>query len=237
MINQENANPETMYPLPFSIRVIHGILLRISPNFMWKYYLQISDLFLSLANLLITRKFKGVHPKHAIMQYEKFFLRFIDKNDVVLDVGSGTGLVAYKIAEVAQYVTGVELVDKKILFAKNNHSRDNIEFINIDIHNFLPTKKYSVCVMSNVLEHIHDRKGLLTKITKLCDILLIRVPAIDRDWWPIFRRDNGIEWRSDITHFTEYTEEELVAELKESGWTVSYLERRWGELYVKCSRS
>jgi len=228
-------------PLPhvpnwsFSMRALHGVLLRISPTLMIRTYLQLSDVFLSLSNLLITRQHGGVHPKHDIMQYEQFFLRFIEPHMTVLDVGSNRGTVTAKLARSAQWVTGIEIDEGLVSFARKHNAGPNVDYIHGDVTQFFPSRHYDVCVLSNVLEHIEDRVGLLRAIRNVATSILIRVPALDRDWWPIYRRQLGIEWRSDATHYIEHSEEELCAELSAAGWSVDLLERRWGEFYVKCS--
>lgn len=219
---------------PLAVRIVHAVLLRVSPAFFWRGYLHLADMFLSLANLLLTRAHGGVHPKHAIMQYEQFFLRFIGMNDTVLDVGSGVGAVTLRLAEQARSVTGIEMVEDQVSLARARHGRPNITYVHTDLARFAPAERFDVCVMSNVLEHIDDRVGALRRVRELADTLLVRVPAIDRDWWPIFRRDAGLEWRSDTTHFIEHSEEELRAELAAAGWRIDLLERRWGEFYAKC---
>ena len=221
------------WPLP--IRIMHGVLLRLSPAALIKPYLYLSDMFASLANLLITRQHGAVHPKHEIMQYEKFFLRFIEPSMSVLDVGSNRGTMTGKLAAKAARVTGIELDEPLVEFARAHNSAANVDYILGDVTRFTPAQRYDACVLSNVLEHIEDRVGLLRAIGKAADTLLIRVPALDRDWWPIYRKRLGIEWRSDATHYIEHTEEELRDELARAGWMVDVFERRWGEFYVKCS--
>jgi SAM-dependent methyltransferase len=218
-------------------RLTHAALLRGTPTGFAKSYLALSDLFLSLANLQITRQHGGVHPKHEIMRYEQFFLRFIEPAMTVLDVGSSRGTVTVKLADKARHVTGIEIDQGFYDFAQANSTRPNVDYILGDVTTFKPAQRYDVAVLSNVLEHIDDRVRLVAKIRDIATVLLVRVPALDRDWWPAYRRRIGIEWRSDTTHFIEHTEEELRAELAAAGWRVDLLERRWGEFYVKCSHA
>jgi SAM-dependent methyltransferase len=227
--------PETR-KRPFLLRALHAVLLRISPVALIPTYLDLADTFLSLSNLLITKKHGNVHPKHEIMRYEDFFLRFIEPSTTVLDVGCGNGTVAAKLASRAKHVTGVELDRDRFSFARSHYSAPNLEFVLGDITSLEPRTLYDICVLSNVLEHIEDRIGLLVALKKQASVLLIRVPAMDRDWWPAYRKANGLEWRSDDTHFIEHTEDELRAEISAAGWTVVSLERRWGEFYVHCTQ-
>lgn len=215
-------------------RLSHAILIRFSPVFMYRSYIEISDLFYSASNLLLTEANASIHPKHDIMKYEEFFLRFIKQTDLVIDLGAGTGFVASKIAQHAKWVTAIEISAKKIKLAKERHPSNNIDFINCDIFDYKYDKIYDVCILSNVLEHISDRIGLLTKIYNISNSLLIRVPAIDRDWQPLWRKKNNIEWRTDETHYVEYLQEELEEELFSCGWKIDVFERKWGEFYVRC---
>ena len=61
----------------------------------------------------------GIHPKHRLMNYHKFFVDNIDENDVV-DIGCGNGALSYDIAKKAKKVVGIELNEKNISFAKEN---------------------------------------------------------------------------------------------------------------------
>ncbi len=216
------------------IRLAHAGLLRLSPYRLIPLYIQLSDMFLSLANLLVTRQHGGIHPKHAIMQYELFFLRFIEPHMTVLDVGSNRGVVSVKLAERARHVTGVEIEAELVQIARAHNSRHNVDYLHADVTQFSPDTKYDVSVLSNVLEHIDDRVGFLRALHTASEILLIRVPAMDRDWWPYYRRQIGLEWRSDTTHFIEYDEAGLRQELAAADWQIDFMERRWGEFYLKC---
>ena len=65
--------------------------------------------------------------------------------------------------------------------------------------------------------------------------LLIRVPVFDRDWVTLFKKEFGVEWRLDRTHFTEYTDSQFHEEMEAAGIRVVSLERRFGELYAVCN--
>jgi len=198
-------------------------------------YIALSDLFLSLANLLVTRKHAGVHPKHDIMRFEEFFLRYVEPPHSVLDVGCSRGTVSSRLAAKARLVTAIDFNTEHIEFARAHHSAGNIRYIIADAITYQPNERFDICVLSNVLEHIDDRIGIVGKLRQISDVLLVRVPALDRDWWPLYRRSIGVEWRNDTTHYIEHTEEELRAELSAGGWKIDILERKWGEFYVKCS--
>jgi hypothetical protein len=72
----------------------------------------------------------------------------------------------------------------------------------------------------------------LQKISVLADTFLIRVPLIDRDWITLYKQELGLEYRLDPTHFTEYTEDQLIEELNSAGLSIRSSRIRYGELYA-----
>ena len=63
------------------------------------------------------------------------------------------------------------------------------------------------------------------------------MPALDRDWTVIMKKELGEEYLSDKTHFLEYTEEVLLDELKKSGFKILDLKNKWGEYYLVANHS
>ncbi|VAX36206.1 hypothetical protein MNBD_PLANCTO03-946, partial [hydrothermal vent metagenome] len=94
---------------------------------------------------------------------------------------------------------------------------------------------FDVVVLSNVLEHLADRERLLALYAEWYTprVILIRVPAFDRDWTVAWKHDLGVDSRSDPTHETEYTEASLRAELAAAGLCVQEMIVRWGEYWAK----
>jgi len=95
--------------------------------------------------------------------------------------------------------------------------------------------------LSNVLEHIEHRVIFLKKIikqipwgTKSNKVILIRVPMIDRDWISVYKKQVGVEYRLDKTHYTEYTYSQLKDELSKSNIIITNSHVRFGELYAIC---
>lgn len=56
---------------------------------------------------------------------------------------------------------------------------------------------------------------------------------IDRDWMFYFRRELGLPYFSDSTHFIEYTLEGFIQEMQETRLEVSSYEVKWEELYAE----
>jgi len=53
------------------------------------------------------------------------------------------------------------------------------------------------------LEHIENRIEFLNKIKNLAPKILIRVPMINRDWITLYKKELGMEWRLDKTHYID----------------------------------
>ena len=87
-------------------------------------------------------------------------------------------------------------------------------------------------ILSNVLEHIADRVGLLKKLSRLSHRLLIRVPMIERDWIVLYKKSLGLEYRLDSTHYIEYTMKVLRDEASRSGWNIVNSTIQFGECWA-----
>jgi SAM-dependent methyltransferase len=173
----------------------------------------------------------GLHPKHHLMRYYKFFLENINSGDTVLDIGCGNGFVATQVAKKAGFVTGIDTDRNNIALAKKRALK-NTDFIVGDATAYAFKKKYNAIILSNVLEHIENRIRFLQKVQLLADTILIRVPMIDRDWLPLYRKELGMFYFCDPTHFTEYTFESFRQEMVEAKLMIIFYTIRFGEIWA-----
>jgi hypothetical protein len=58
------------------------------------------------------------------------------------------------------------------------------------------------------------------------------VPMIDRDWLALFKKEKGVEYRLDKTHFTEYTIESFEEEIKEADLKIESYSVQFGEIWA-----
>ena len=177
----------------------------------------------------------GLHPKHRIMNYHKFFVDNISESDTVLDIGCGNGALAYDVAMKAKKVVGIDLSEKNISISKNKFSRENIEYIHGNALTDLPNEQFDVIILSNVLEHIDKRVEFLTSLKNLAPKFLIRVPMLNRSWIDIYKKELGLEYRLDKTHFIEYTFEGFKEELNRTGLKVLDYSVQFGEIWAVVS--
>jgi len=174
----------------------------------------------------------GIHPKHRLMKYHNFFIDNINSTDIVLDIGCGNGFNTYHIAGKAKRVVGIDIDSKNIAYAEKSFSSDNIDYLTADIMDYKFDQKFDVIVLSNLLEHIKDRIKLLKKIRGIGRRVLIRVPVIDRSWLVLYKKELGIEYRLDKTHYIEYTIDNFTEELKKAGLKIKNYSIRFGEIWA-----
>lgn len=178
----------------------------------------------------------GLHPKHRILNYHQFFIDHIQNTDTVLDVGCGIGYLAHDVAAKAMHVTGIDTDGPSLTKARAQYQRPNMTFLQGDATTYIFEQTYNVIILSNVLEHIKDRPAFLKKLGAVAPRLLIRVPMIDRDWVVLLKKELGIEYRLDPTHFTEFTESQFREETSEGGLIIDSLSVRFGEIYAVLSK-
>ncbi len=175
----------------------------------------------------------GVHPKHRITNYHQFFLDNVSSEDAVLDIGCGSGELALDVAKKAKRVVGIDFNKRAIALAsvKCQASSVKCSFIYGDILTYKFTERFDVIILSNVLEHIDKRIDFLKRIKPLAKKFLIRVPAIDRDWLTLYKKELGLEWRADLTHYLEYTVPILQKELHDAGYKLQEYNVQFGEIW------
>jgi 2-polyprenyl-3-methyl-5-hydroxy-6-metoxy-1,4-benzoquinol methylase len=175
---------------------------------------------------------RGLHPKHRLMNYHQFFLDNINASDSVLDIGSNNGALTYEVAKKARKVMGVEIDEAPLAKARANRELPNLTYVNGDATKHFTDEKFDVVILSNVLEHIEDRKQFLLDVKHLAPKFLIRVPMIDREWPVLYKKELGLEWRLDSTHFTEFTLASFTKELREAGYSIKESSVQFGEIWA-----
>jgi len=219
-------------------RSLHGFAKRLDPAKRERFLAALdSAIYPMLGEAAVAANPDGLHPKHALTRYHDFFCGHLGPGETVLDLGCGVGALARSIADRrGAKVTGVDFSAANLAKAKEWCASCELSpvFVSGDITTDRSPGHFDCIVLSNVLEHIADRVGMLAtwrawyKPSKL----LVRVPSFERDWRVPWKKRLGVEWRLDLTHETEHTETQLCDEVTAAGWKVSEVQNRWGELYL-----
>jgi len=178
------------------------------------------------------------HPKHDIVNYAEWFITKLKPKMTILDVGCNTGQMTQKISHYVDKSYGIE-IDRSLYTIAKNKSSDNLIFINADAtqYDYSNLQNIDCVTLSNVLEHIEDRITFLKSLNFNIKWVnkahyLIRVPMIDRHWVVLLKKQYGVEYRLDKTHFIEYTKETFFREIESAGLLVKSFDVRWGEIYA-----
>jgi SAM-dependent methyltransferase len=218
-------------------KLIDLLLLVIPARTLLRFLLRVDNNLYKTIAYLAHKWEGGEHPKHRLMEgYHEFFVENVSTNDAVLDVGCGTGVVAWKVAERAKWVVGIDGCPHSIEWARQHYMRDNLEFICGRAPEALPEEHFDVIMLSNVLEHLQQRTEFLRRLIQGAGArrILIRVPVFSRDWRVPLKKELGIEWRSDGTHEIEYELESFYDEMESAGLACESVSVKWGEIYAVC---
>jgi ubiquinone/menaquinone biosynthesis C-methylase UbiE len=212
-----------------------AVARRRDPSEALRAVLALHDELFRRIDVLAVQLDGGVHAKHRIMRYHDFFVDRVHEGESVLDVGCGKAELAHDLVERAgANVTGIDVNRSSLDFARERFASDRLQLLEADARTWEPGRSFDVIILSNVLEHIADRVGLLRRLATVArpKRFLVRVPVLERDWAVGLRRDLGIFHFSDPTHETEYDREQLVSELDAAGLETTEIVQRWGELWA-----
>ncbi len=207
------------------MKKINSIKLRI--------YIKLHSYLYRKISLLSTKMNNGIHPKHRILNYHEFFSNEIKKDSKVLDIGCGKGILTYDIAKKSKFVLGIDINKNSIDIAKKNFHRDNIKYIVADCTKYNFREKFDYIILSNVLEHIKERVVLLNKLKQYCNIFLIRIPIINRNWLTIYKKELGLEYMLTKSHYIEYTLASFKKELEKAELVIDYHSIQFSEIWSK----
>jgi len=181
-----------------------------------------------------------VHPKNVFNFRVEFFRQNVNCEDVVLDIGSGSGVILTELSDVIAMGYGLDSDTRQM---DENHTRydlANIRFLvgdteNFEFKKFIADHSVSVVILSHILEHIADAPGFLAKLS--VEVLLICVPSAE-NWEYCLRDDLGLQLLSDPDHEREYTRELLRSHLAVAGYHATYMGfNSEGEIVCRAERS
>lgn len=201
-------------------------------KFLIKIYIVLYNNLYHKISKISTKLNNGIHPKHRLMDYHKFFIDNIRKNSKVLDIGCGIGSLTYDIAKKARKVIGIDINRDFIKIAKSKFNRVNIKYLIGDATKYEFQDHYDYVILSNIFEHVKNRKSFLNNLKKITNVFLIRVPLINRSWLSLYTRELGLDYRLDRAHYVEYTIESFEKEIKSANLKILVHTIQFGEIWA-----
>lgn len=216
------------------LRLIQKRASSLPPDESLRFLFRLDAALYALQGPLAVAYGGGKHTKHRHTSYHDFFVARVGAGERVLDIGCGTGDVAYDLVTKSNaIVDGVDLNPASIAEAKKRYTHPNLRFAVGDAKEVKPEKPYDVVLLSNVLEHLNGRPQFLREIVRLTGAgrVFVRVPLFERDWRVPLKKELGVEWRLDEDHKTEYTLDSFESEISEASLRIKHLEVHWGEIW------
>ena len=232
----------TLLPVKFRIFFFKSFMAvesRGNPIKSLKFLFRMHDSVEQFINQSAIR-YEGLnHPKHRLTKYHDFFIKNIEDNTKVLDVGCGHGYVSSKVAEAKKLslVVGIDRVFSKIEFARSTYYKyPNLKFICEDVLNSKFSDQYDIIILSNIIEHIDKRVDFIKLLIKNCKPkkIIFRIPDFKRSWFLPLKKELGVNYFSDSEHFIEPMYEEFVEEVTRAGLNVQQVKFIWGEIWSVC---
>jgi ubiquinone/menaquinone biosynthesis C-methylase UbiE len=113
-------------------------------------------------------------PEHSSEKAMRLTLEMtgVTGGDTVLDVACGPGLVACAFAQVARYVTGIDLVPAMIESAKQLQKEQHIANVSWQVGDVLPLPfadgTFSLVMSRYAFHHFIDSKAVLAEMYRVC---------------------------------------------------------------------
>jgi ubiquinone/menaquinone biosynthesis C-methylase UbiE len=147
------------------------------------------------------------HENLDIGRYKKA-ISFLKPGDVCLDAASGSGYGTFLIAEKAKEVTGLEIDDHALDYAKKHYQRANITYKQADLTKNLdlPSDYYDAAISIETLEHITDHDTILREFHRVLKVGgMLVVSTVEHH---VYNELGGIKNKF---HIGEMTKKELLA--------------------------
>lgn len=177
----------------------------------------------------LTGKHKDkIHPKHLIvLNAKEWYEPWINKNDVVLDVGCGNGQRAIKIAKISAKVVGFDISTDNIDLADKEAKRQGVKNVNFYEGNAEKVfneknNSFDVVFICDVIEHLRNDNHVLSEIHRVLisnGKLLLVAPNIETGWKKI-QKKAGLFYFSDPDHKREYRKEDLEEKIEKAGFKI-----------------
>jgi len=190
----------------------------------------LSSLSMRLTKILGKSKFP-IHPKHLIAVEKPWYLNYIKKSDIILDIGCGSGEASVNSSKKAKSIVGFDIDSQNIKFARilaKSQHLTNVEFSTMDANKKLPFKndQFTKIFVFDVLEHLKNRSRTIKEIKRILKkngslLLVVDNPNTS---WKKEKKEAGLFYYADRDHKYEYPKEEIIRLLQKNKFEVISVE-------------
>lgn len=171
-----------------------------------------------------------LHPKHLIKESKQWYLPYLKREDVVLDIGCHNGQQALFAAPFCREIHAFDLDQSALNIARRDARRRKIRNVTFFIHDAekrfpFVANTFDVVLAFAILEHLHHSEHCLLNISRVLKpkgLLLISLPN-KNTWWKRWQRQLGLNSSSDRDHKKEYSEKELRIFLEKGGFSIKQI--------------
>lgn len=223
----------------FLLRFIYKfskLLFFLNSKSKFNLYLSLEWIFDRLAHEESFNNFS--FEQHPLRYYSIAFLKkHIKTSDNILDLGCKFGEISNKIADFANKVVGVDIIENDIVIANSRYNKSNLEFVHGDAFEFLQHSqdKFDVIILSHIIEHIDKPVAFLKECALHSPNIYIEVPDYDKTYLNHYRTslNNKLQY-TDADHVWEFDRFELKQIVKDAGWKIVEEECRFGVIKFWC---
>lgn len=96
-----------------------------------------------------------------------FLARLPNSRGNVLDIGCGSGILAYALSDCFDQVYGIDISDNMLEIAKERRCKPSISYLNMNAENIVLDQSFDYIVSRTTLHHIKDKEALLDKMKSM----------------------------------------------------------------------
>ncbi len=200
---------------------------------IWLRAIQYLNVKLKSASMRLTR-WTGkssvyIHPKHLtrLDARHHWYTEYLEPDDIVLDVGCGSGAHALRAAGRCRLIVGFDYDERQLATGQRLAAEQgvkNLRLLEASAETGLPFADgtFDKVLFLDVLEHLHRRQAALREIRRVLNddgVVFLAAPNRETSWKRRLEAA-GLFHYSDPDHKIEYSREELETELEEGGFRV-----------------
>ena len=135
----------------------------------------------------------------------------------IIDIGCGEASFLKRLQKIKAHVKASGADISEFMIKQNKKLLSEIEFYAMDIEKEPLNKKYDLVTAIEIIEHIKDDEKFLKNICKMTNKYLLICTLLGK----------MMPWEKKVGHVRNYSENELVDKLNNSGFSVLKI-KKWG---------